>query len=112
MAKTTAMTKSARNELIKLRATFLNNVAVGLAVGGALVPYFALMPRVMSVGFWFSDYVRGAEPRIAIHVTDWIAIVISVHDNLGSGVLYPASAPHGRPADPNNSVKDHAAKAF
>lgn len=77
MAKTTKMTKSARNEVIKLRATFLNNVAVGLAVGGALVPYFALMPRVMSVGFWFSDYARGAEPRIAIHVTDWIAIAIS-----------------------------------
>jgi hypothetical protein len=39
---------NAENERIKLRATFYNNLAVGSAVAGLLVPYIALWPRFFS----------------------------------------------------------------
>jgi hypothetical protein len=35
--------KTARNEKIKLRATFCNNIAAGAAIGGAVVPYVSLV---------------------------------------------------------------------
>jgi hypothetical protein len=37
------MGKAATNERIKLNATFLNNIAVGLVITGILVPYLALV---------------------------------------------------------------------
>jgi amino acid permease len=37
------MGKAADNERIKLNATWFNNASVGLALGGALVPYLALI---------------------------------------------------------------------
>jgi hypothetical protein len=36
------MGKAARNELLKLRATFWNNLAVGVTLAGILVPYLQL----------------------------------------------------------------------
>jgi hypothetical protein len=40
------MCKAAENERIKLKATFYNNIAVGLIVAGALLPYLALIQKV------------------------------------------------------------------
>jgi hypothetical protein len=37
------MGKAADNERIKLRATFFNNIAVGLSITGVLVPYLAFI---------------------------------------------------------------------
>jgi hypothetical protein len=37
------MGKAADNERIKLQATWLNNVSVGLAVAGVFVPYLAFV---------------------------------------------------------------------
>jgi hypothetical protein len=44
------MGKVADNERIKLRATFYNNIAVGLWVAGALVPYIAIF-RIFQAPF-------------------------------------------------------------
>jgi hypothetical protein len=41
--KEDTMGKAANNERIKLRATFYNNASVALWVGGAIIPYLALM---------------------------------------------------------------------
>jgi hypothetical protein len=40
--------KAARNERKKLAAAFMNNLAVGIAVGGAFLPLFALFNRYMT----------------------------------------------------------------
>jgi hypothetical protein len=37
------MGKAAENERIKLRATFYNNLAVGLALAGVLIPYLGFI---------------------------------------------------------------------
>ena len=42
------MGKAAKNERLKLRATFCNNVAVGLLVAGGALPYFAVISRALS----------------------------------------------------------------
>jgi hypothetical protein len=36
------MGKTAENERLKLRATFYNNVAAGLLIGGLLIPFLAV----------------------------------------------------------------------
>jgi phosphotransferase system glucose/maltose/N-acetylglucosamine-specific IIC component len=40
------MGKSAENESVKLRATYYNNVAVGLGVAGGLIPYIGLVQGI------------------------------------------------------------------
>jgi hypothetical protein len=37
--------KVADNEELKLRATFYNNLAVGVAIGGFFLPYLAMLQR-------------------------------------------------------------------
>ncbi len=44
------MGKTADNEAIKLRATWLNNTSVGAFVGGFAVPYFAYSERLVDKG--------------------------------------------------------------
>jgi hypothetical protein len=39
------MGKAADHERIKLRATYLNNISVGLMIAGVLVPYLAVLLR-------------------------------------------------------------------
>lgn len=46
-----SVSEVARNEAIKLRATFYNNIAVGLFVGGFLLPYFALFQKLEAILF-------------------------------------------------------------
>jgi hypothetical protein len=53
--------KVAKNEGIRLKATFLNNIAVGLFVAGVFVPYLAL---VQTGGFpdvhdMFNNFLSG-----------------------------------------------------
>lgn|GEM_PF-5523031 len=52
------MGKAADNELIKLRATFLNNLAVGLILAGLLLPLLALYAHVGNAKSWLTQ----AEP--------------------------------------------------
>jgi hypothetical protein len=44
------MGKAADNERIKLKATFYNNMAIALAVGGFFLPYLAYAPK--AIGTW------------------------------------------------------------
>jgi hypothetical protein len=44
-----AYSKAARNERIKLRAIYLNNIAVGLYVGGVAVPALAFVARYVVI---------------------------------------------------------------
>jgi hypothetical protein len=47
------MGKAARNEARKINATFWNNLAVATMVGGFLIPYLALYPKLYeSRGFF------------------------------------------------------------
>jgi hypothetical protein len=51
------MGKAARNEQIKLRATLLNNIAVGLVIAGGLVPYLSFISATAAskpLSFWMS----------------------------------------------------------
>jgi hypothetical protein len=53
--------KMGKNESLKITATFLNNVAVGIFVAGVTVPYFALfnLPPTDAGTFWskvFNDF--------------------------------------------------------
>jgi hypothetical protein len=43
------MGKAADNEAIKLRATYYNNLSVGMAIGGVLVPYLAFFQRISEI---------------------------------------------------------------
>jgi hypothetical protein len=47
------MGKAAKNETLKIRATYYNNIAVGLFVAGAAIPYLSLFPRTADLSGWF-----------------------------------------------------------
>jgi hypothetical protein len=49
------MGKAAENERIKLRATWFNNVSVGLFITGVLVPYLAFVQGAVQLSK-FGDY--------------------------------------------------------
>jgi hypothetical protein len=66
-----AMGKAARNEIIKYKANLFNNVAVGLIVTGALVPYLVFSMKYFSVGALFvpltlNDYLAYVPVIIAM----------------------------------------------
>lgn len=46
MARSQKLSKAARNERAKLKATFFNNVAVGVLLSGYFVPLFAIWQRI------------------------------------------------------------------
>jgi uncharacterized membrane protein len=52
----TDMGKTAENERIKLRATFYNNVGVGLTLVGVLVPTLGVLPVIAK---FFADITSG-----------------------------------------------------
>lgn len=56
------MGKTAENERIKLRATWFNNVSIGLMVAGFLVPYLAISQRLPDVARAFFDIMDGKAP--------------------------------------------------
>jgi hypothetical protein len=51
--------KAGKNESLKITATFLNNVAVGIFVAGVAVPYFALfnLPPTDAGAFWSKVFI-------------------------------------------------------
>lgn len=51
------MSKAARNEKIKLRATFLNNISVGLVLAGCLLPYLAFVQKAGDFVDWAFHHV-------------------------------------------------------
>jgi hypothetical protein len=53
------MGKAARNEDHKLSAAFYNNLSVGLALGGILIPYLALTQRGFEIKEWLMPVLLG-----------------------------------------------------
>ncbi|XIA64898.1 hypothetical protein ACFIOY_40170 [Bradyrhizobium sp. TZ2] len=53
------MGKAAENEKLKLRATFLNNVATSVIITGFIVPYYAIISGMFEAGTK-AALVRGA----------------------------------------------------
>ena len=65
------MGKGAENERIKLKATYLNNLAVGMALAGVLVPYLAFVQTWQPIhGFpvILYDWVGDGQARIKVLV--------------------------------------------
>jgi hypothetical protein len=53
------MAKVADNELLKLRATRYNNIAVGMFIAGAVGPYIILLQTLTPFGGWLFDWLHG-----------------------------------------------------
>jgi len=67
------MGKAAKNERIKLRATFFNNVSVGLILAGCLIPYLALVQRLGEITDWMIHH-----GPVELTFLDWARIVTTV----------------------------------
>jgi large-conductance mechanosensitive channel len=76
MAKATKNTSNATTtEIIKLKANYFNNLAVGVVLGGAFVPYFALLQHIDA----FSDLmgaIIGRKAWTTAATTEYRQIVI------------------------------------
>jgi len=60
------MGKAAANERIKLHATYLNNIAVGVILTGFIVPYVAFFLKIPEGAQFFMDWQQGkARPTYA-----------------------------------------------
>jgi hypothetical protein len=53
------MGMAADNERIKLRATFWNNISVGLLVAGFVVPYLAVIQKAPEIEQFLRDWLGG-----------------------------------------------------
>jgi hypothetical protein len=54
------MVQIAEIERIKLRATYCNNIAVGLVLAGVFIPLFAYMQRSTEISAWLEAVFHGA----------------------------------------------------
>ncbi len=54
------MGKAADNEILKLRATYTNNLAVGMALGAALLPFSAVVWKMDEFSDWMFLWWKGA----------------------------------------------------
>jgi len=52
------MGKAADNERIKLRATFFNNLSIGLFLAGFIVPYLTAMGKADEIEQFFRDWLQ------------------------------------------------------
>lgn len=58
--------KAARNEVRKIRATFLNNIGVGMFITGFAVPYFAFAAKTAETGGSFLRPFTADEYKTAL----------------------------------------------
>jgi len=68
------MGKAAKNEKLKLRATFYNNTAVGLALGGALIPYLVAVQKLGDILAWARDH----GPPAHFTMVEWATIITPI----------------------------------
>lgn len=66
------------NERIKLRATFFNNLAVGLLVAGALVPYLVFIQGAGEFVEWIIGWSRGTSQFAFLEATKVITTVVGM----------------------------------
>jgi hypothetical protein len=71
------MGKAADNEQIKLRATAYNNIAVGLALGGVLLPYLSLILKGDEFLAWFWSVMNGASTISATEIEKIILVLFA-----------------------------------
>jgi hypothetical protein len=79
------MGKAAKVERIKLMATFLNNIAVGLVVAGALVPYLSFISATAAnqpLRFWITTQTAADFKRFAA------IFLVMIFAFIGAGVLH------------------------
>ncbi|HEV3111766.1 MAG TPA: hypothetical protein VGY99_14870 [Candidatus Binataceae bacterium] len=67
------MGKTADNERIKLRATYYNNIAVGLVLAGCLIPYLALVRGIGEIFDWMRHHTVAE-----ITFVGWASIITTV----------------------------------
>jgi hypothetical protein len=67
------MSKAADNERIKLRATYYNNIAAGLALAGCLIPYLALVRGIGEIFDWMRHHSPGE-----ITFVGWTGVITTV----------------------------------
>jgi hypothetical protein len=68
--------KSAKNEILKIRAAFFNNIAVGAFVAGAAIPYFSLFPKIASETGSFSSFV-GDWRKLTVIAAGFVAALLA-----------------------------------
>jgi hypothetical protein len=69
------MGKTANNERIKLRAGYHNNIAVGLYLGGFLIPYLAIFQKSPQIAAFIVSAIE--DRKISVAAPD-IAYVVAV----------------------------------
>lgn len=69
------MGKAADNERIKLKATYLNNIAVGCFVAGFIVPYLALTRDIPVISQSFHDLIAG---KLTLSELDIQKIIVNI----------------------------------
>jgi uncharacterized membrane protein len=67
------MSKAADNERIKLRATYYNNIAVGLILAGCLIPYLAVVRGIGEIFDWMRHHSVGE-----ITFVGWASVITTV----------------------------------
>jgi hypothetical protein len=78
------VSKTAENEAIKLKATFYNNVAVGLMLAGVLIPYLSILQSTPEIEQWLNSVgsvgvTRTELQRIMIFVGSiFVALFVAV----------------------------------
>jgi hypothetical protein len=71
------MSKAAKNERIRLKATFLNNTAVGTIVGGAVLPTFTIYAKAFDFWNWLGRWWLG-EAKLDCREIAGVAVVMLV----------------------------------
>jgi hypothetical protein len=69
--------KTADNERIKLRATYYNNIAAGLYLGGVCIPYLALVPRSVEFQQWIDAVLAGSATVSKIEMQRIMVVVLA-----------------------------------
>jgi hypothetical protein len=72
------MGKAADNEKIKLRATYLNSLAVGLVIASVLIPYLALIPHANEFGQWLDSLRAGTATVSEAELYKILATIIAL----------------------------------
>jgi hypothetical protein len=79
------MGKTEKNERIKLTATFLNNIAVGLVVAGALVPYLSFISATAANQPFLFRITTPSEAELKKFLAIFLVVIVAF---IGAGVLH------------------------
>lgn len=84
---------NAQNERIKLKATFLNGMAIGFGIAGFFVPIVSLVPQIADFVPWLGAFFGGSAKL------DWAEIIRTAFVLLGIMIAWYASWALRRHAD-------------